>query len=148
MAKNIFFALNLRKVFQATSKLQCFAKIHFVYLKSWLLLHLYKGSKVSGFCFVFVSALHQNCFLCWDRWNGTWRLGLTWLNYVALGRVLIWVISWIGRGALMCSLDNFPENLVYYFFVLQCYPLFPLVTNTSLLGKICWICLLNNPWSN
>ena len=44
----------------------------------------------------FVSALLRNCFLCWDCWNGTWRLHLMRPCYVALGQVLIWVECWIG----------------------------------------------------
>ena len=44
--------------------------------------------------FFFVSALLQDCSLCWDRWNGTWHLHLTWHCLLALGRVLIWVKCW------------------------------------------------------
>ena len=39
----------------------------------------------SPFSFFLVSALFQNCFLCWDHWNGTWHLHLTPPWYVALG---------------------------------------------------------------
>ena len=54
--------------------------------------------------FIFlVSALLQNCFLCWDRWNVTWCLQLTQPCYVALGRVLILVVSQIGWGAISQS---------------------------------------------
>ena len=38
-----------------------------------------------------VSTLLRDCSLCWDRWNGMWRLHLTWPCILALGRVLIWV---------------------------------------------------------
>ena len=47
-----------------------------------------------------VSPLLQNCFVCWDRWNGTWCLQLMRPCYVALGRVLILVVCGMGWGAI------------------------------------------------
>ena len=43
--------------------------------------------------FFLVSAHLWNCFLCWDCWNGNWHLHLTRPCYVALRRVLIWVVN-------------------------------------------------------
>ena len=45
--------------------------------------------------FFFRSALLQICFLCWDRWNGMWRLHLTQPCYVALGQ--FWSGLYVGH---------------------------------------------------
>ena len=64
--------------------------------------------------FFLVCGLLRDCSLCWDRCNGTWHLHLTGPYYVAIGRVLIWVIRWIGWGALPIG---FPHSQVE----LQCF---------------------------
>ena len=59
--------------------------------------------------FLLVSALLRDCSLCWDLWNGTWHLHLTRPCYIASGQVLIWVVCWMGWGALSIG---FPHSQV------------------------------------
>ena len=59
------------------------------------------------------SSRDRNCFLCWDRWNGDVTPKLDAARCVALGRVLIWVMSpdwveelYIARRDVNLTLDK------------------------------------------
>ena len=74
-------------------------------LNMWYLTSLIKCQNVNILIyFLNIFFLVSARFLCWDCWNSTWLLHLTQPCYVALGWVLIWVISWIGLRQLPSTL--------------------------------------------
>ena len=64
--------------------------------------------------FFFLSALLQNCFLCWNRQNGDVTPTLDAAMLCSSRQVLIWVVSWrveelnphMSRGALLFTRGN------------------------------------------
>ena len=67
---------------------------------SWPEMEMRKVILALMFFFLLVSAFNQNCFLCWDRWNGT-SLHLTWPCSWAgsdLGCLYVWTIDIAPRG--------------------------------------------------
>ena len=62
----------------------------------------------------FVSALFRNCLLRWECWNSTWLLHMTRPCYVALGRVLIWVVSRIGLRSFVNWVSSFPNSDIVF----------------------------------
>ena len=58
--------------------------------------------------FFFVFILLWDCSLCWDHWNGTWRLHLT--RHCTLGQVQFWVEHGIGLRSFVNWVSSFPSR--------------------------------------
>ena len=65
--------------------------------------------RYSAFCCI---PLLQNCFLCRDRWNGTWNLHSLWPCYVALGwdKLQSYQTAWLFNT--MCGREQYGFHLV------------------------------------